>query len=81
MRWEVFHDAETNTVTFIDAPEGYDFVMPKNVGASIGSMTIEPNQRMIVSKTDSLVKTWLTHRLAMLGIEASVEKVVHLPML
>lgn len=81
MRWEVFYNDETKTVTVIDAPEGHEFEIPPGVGASIGNLTTEPGAPFIITKSNSLLKTWLTQRFSMLGIEDPVEVINHLPML
>lgn len=81
MRWEVFYNDETKTVTVIDAPEGHEFEIPPNVGSSIGNLTAESKAPYVISKSNSLMMTWLTQRFAMLGIEDTVEHINHLPML
>lgn len=81
MRWEVFYNERNHTLTVIDAPEGHEFTPPENVGASIGSLSSEPGKRFIVSSGNTLLKTWVTNRFAFLGIEDTIERWHHLPML
>lgn len=81
MRWEIFFNEQTATLTTIDAPEGHEFVPPEDIGASIGVLITEPKQGIIISKDNSLFMTWVTQRFSMLGIEKTVERIHHLPML
>lgn len=83
MRWEVFYDENTNTVTVIDAPDEQQFTPPENVGASLGTLQVDPKARFIMQKGDTLLKTWLTQRFGFLGITGQVEEIqlIHLPRL
>lgn len=79
MRWEIFYNEQTKTLTVVDKPVGHDFYPPDTLGGSLGHL--ESEERTLVTRESPLFKTWITQRFEMLGIESKIELWDHLPML
>lgn len=80
MRWEVFYNEDTATVTVVDALPYEPQLLPE-YGGSIGVLETEPGAGFIITKSNSLIKTWITERFKLLGIKTPDEGItlVHMP--